>query len=69
MAYNYYKTIIVEATFEAGLVLGGLRSHLAANGSGELNAKKFSDGYAEVEIATYNPLVMSYAEDKLAPFV
>lgn len=64
-----YKTIIVEATFESGMVLGGLRSHLAANGSGELNAKKFSDGYAEVEVAVYNPRIMSYVEDKLAAFV
>lgn len=64
-----YKTIIVEATFESGLVLGSLRSHLAGNGSGELNAKKFSDGYAEVEVAVYNPLVMSYVEDKLAAYV
>ena len=65
-----YKTIVVEATFESGLVLGGLRSHLAANGSGELNAKRsFLDGYAEVEVSVYNPLVMSYVEDKLAAFV
>ena len=65
-----FKTIIVEATFESGLVLGGLRSHLAANGSGWLTAKRsFLDGYAEVEVAVYNPLVMSYVEDKLAAFI
>lgn len=65
-----FKTIVVEATFESGLVLGGLRSHLAANGSGWLNAKRsFLDGYAEVEVAVYNPLVMSYVEDKLAAYV
>lgn len=65
-----YKTIIVEATFESGLVLGGLRSHLAANSSGELNVKRsFLDGYAEVEVSVYNPRIMSYVEDKLAAFV
>jgi hypothetical protein len=65
-----FKTIVVEATFESGMVLGGLSSHLAANGSGWLNAKRsFLDGYAEVEVAVYNPLVMSYVEDKLAAYV
>ena len=65
-----FKSFIVEATFESGLVVGGLRSHLAANGSGWLNTKRsFLDGYAEVEVAAYNPLVMSYVEDKLAAFV
>ena len=65
-----FKTFIVESTFESGQMVGGLRSHLAANGSGWLNTKKsFLDGYVEVEVATYNPLVMSYDEDKLAAFV
>ena len=65
-----FKTVVVEATFESGLVLGELRSHLAANGSGWLKAKRsFLDGYAEVEVAAHNPLVMSYVEDKLAAYV
>lgn len=65
-----FKTIIVEATFESGLVVGELRSHLAANDSGWLNAKRsFLDGYAEVEVAVHNSLVMSYVEDKLAAYV
>lgn len=65
-----FKTIIIEATFESGVAVGELRSHLAANGSGWLNAKRsFLDGYAEVEVAAHNPLVMSYVEDKLAAYV
>lgn len=64
-----YKTIIVNKSFGAGLALGGLRSHLAANGSGELTITKDRDDYVEVEVATYNPLVMSYVEDKLAAYV
>ena len=65
-----FKSFVVEATFESGQVLGGLSSHLAANGSGWLTAKRsFLDGYAEVEVAAHNPLVMSYVEDKLAAFV
>lgn len=69
MAYNHYKTISVEKTFAAGVVIGALKSHLAANGSGELNFVRSYDDTIEIEIATYNPLVMSYAESQLAPFV
>ena len=65
-----FKSFVIEATYESGLVVGGLRSHLAANGSGWLTTKmSFLDGYAEVEVAARNPLVMSYIEDKLAAFV
>lgn len=65
-----FKSFVIEATYESGLVVGGLRSHLAANGSGWLNTKmSFLDGYAEVEVSVRNPLVMSYVEDKLAAFV
>ena len=69
MAYNNYKTIYIENTFAAGQVVGSLRSHLAGNGSGELTIKGMCDGYVVVEVATYNPAVMSYVKDMLAPFV
>ena len=69
MHYNYYKTVIVEKTFAAGVAVGSLRSHLAGQGSGEANIVKELDDAVEVEIATYNPMIMSYAEDQLAPFV
>lgn len=69
MPYNYYKTVYIQNTFEAGVAVGSLRSHLAHQGAGEANCKQTEDGYIEVEIATYNPLVMSYAEDRLADFV
>lgn len=64
-----YKTIIVENTFEAGVAVGSLRSFLAGQGAGELNIVATGEGCVEVEIATYNPLTMSYAEDRLADFV
>ena len=53
----------------AGVAVGSLRSHLAGQGSGEVNYKLVEDGYIEVEIATYNPAVMSYAKDRLAAYV
>lgn len=64
-----YKTIIVENTFKAGVAVGSLCSHLAGQGSGEVNIVDSNDNYVEVEIAVYNPLIMSYAEDRLADFV
>ena len=69
MHYNYYKTVFVEKTFAAGVAVGSLRAHLAGQGAGEANIVKEHDGIVEVEIATYNPLIMRYAEEKLAPFV
>lgn len=69
MPYNFYKTIYIQNTFEAGVAVGSLRSHLAGQGSGEANYKLAENGYIEVEIATYNPLIMSYAEDRLAAYV
>lgn len=69
MAYNYFRTLYIEDTFSAGLAVGSLRAHLAANNSGGLTVKRAAGGLIEVEIATYNPLVMSYAEDMLAAYV
>jgi hypothetical protein len=64
-----YKTIVIENTFKAGVAVGSLRSHLAGQGSGEVNIVDSNENYVEVEIAVYNPLIMSYAEDRLADFV
>ena len=64
-----YKTIFVENTFEAGVAVGSLRAFLAGQGAGELNVVATGEGCVEVEIATHNPLTMSYAEDRLADFV
>lgn len=64
-----YKTVIIENTFRAGVAVGSLRSFLAGQGAGELNVVDSNENYVEVEIATYNPLTMSYAEDRLADFV
>lgn len=64
-----YKTIIVENTFEAGIAVGSLRSHFAGQGCGEVNVVASSELGVAVEISVYNPLTMSYAEDRLADFV
>ena len=64
-----YKTIIVENTFKAGVAVGSLRSHFASQGCGEVNIVDSNENYVKVEIAVYNSLAMSYAEDKLADFV
>lgn len=64
-----YKTIIIENTFKAGVAIGSLRSHFASQGCGEINIADSNENYVEVEIAASNPLIMSYAEDRLADFV
>ena len=69
MAYNYYRTIYIQATFSAGLAIGALRSHLVSNGSGCITVGPVRDDYVEIEICTYNSAVMAYAEDQLAAFV
>jgi hypothetical protein len=65
----FYKTVIVENTFKAGVAVGSLRSHFASQGCGEVNIVDSNENYVKVEIAAYNPLIMSYAEDRLADFV
>lgn len=64
-----YKTIIVENTFEAGIAVGSLRAFLAGQGAGELNIISTGEPGVVVEISAHNPLIMSYAEDRLADFV
>lgn len=64
-----YKTIIIENTFKAGVAVGSLRSHFASQGCGEVNIIDSNENYVKVEIAVYNPLIMAYAEDRLADFV
>lgn len=68
MAYNCYKTVYVEKTFAAGRAVGSLTAFLAHQGAGELTIRELDD-CMEVEIAVYNPAIMSYAEDRLADFV
>lgn len=64
-----YKTLYIQNTFKAGVEVGSLRARLAREGAGELNVIADHEDTQEVEIMTYNPLIMSYAEDRLAPFV
>ena len=69
MAYNYFRTIYIENTFSAGLAVGSLRSFLAGQNAGNVNVGRAEGDHVEIEICTYNSMVMSYAEEKLAPFV
>lgn len=64
-----YKTIELDKSFECGVAIGSLRSHLASNGAGELNIIQVQQATITIEISTHNPLVMSYVEDRLADFV
>ena len=64
-----YKTFFVDKTFEAGVEIGSLRAHLAGQGSGELVIEKDYGDCVEVRIGVYNPLVMTYAQERIANFV
>lgn len=65
----YYKTILVERTFEAGVAVGSLRAFLAHAGAGELIITGDLSDTMEVELRVFNPLIMRYAEEQLAAFV
>lgn len=69
MAYNYFRTIYIENTFSAGLAVGSLRSFLAGQEAGNISVGRAEGDRVEIEICTYSPHVMSYAESQLAPFV
>ena len=64
-----FKTIYVDRTFEAGVVVGSLTAFLSHAEAGELIVSGDLSDKMEVEIRVFNPLVMSYVEDKLAAFV
>lgn len=64
-----YRTLYIQNTFKAGVEVGSLRAYLAREGAGELNVIANHGNVQEVEVMTYNPLTMSYVEDRLAPFV
>lgn len=64
-----YKTFYIENTFLAGVAIGSLRSLLANQLAGAIEVKNIEGETVEVEAMSYNPLVMSYIEDKLAEFV
>ena len=64
-----YKTVIIENTFKAGVAVGSLRSHFASRECGEVKITDLSEDCVTVEIAAYSPLIMAYAEARLADFV
>ena len=64
-----YKTFYIENTFSAGVAVGSLRSLFAGQSCGEVKIVRELGDSVEVEVACGNPLVMAFAEDKLAEFV
>ena len=64
-----YKTFYIDKTFSAGVAVGALRSLFAGQSCGEVKIVRELGDSVEVEVACGNPLVMAYAEDKLAEFV
>lgn len=64
-----YKTLYIENTFTAGKALGSLSSLLSSQLAGTIEVKSIEGDKVEVEVMCYNPLVMSFIEDHLAPYV
>lgn len=64
-----YKTFLLDKTFESGMAVQKVRSFLAANGAGEAILLQTHHACAEVQVQTFNPLVMAWVEDQFAEFV
>lgn len=64
-----YKTFVIKGTFEAGVVVGSVRSFLARSEAGELTVLDKGLSVALVEVQVYNPLVMDYVAENLAPYL
>ena len=64
-----YKTFMLDKTFESGMAVQKVRSFLAANGAGEAILLQVHHACVEVEVQTFNPLVMAWVEDQFAEFV
>ena len=69
MNYSCIRNLVIDNTFEAGMVVGSLRSFLAGQSAGEIQIVATTDAIVTIEIYTYSAQVMAYVEDKLAPFV
>lgn len=64
-----YKTFILDKTFESGMAVQKVRSYLAANGAGEAILRQDYHSCVEVEVQTFNSLVMAWVENQFADFV
>lgn len=64
-----YKTFMLDKTFESGMAVQKVRSYLAANGAGEAILLQIHHSCVEVEVQTFNPLIMAWVEDQFADFV
>lgn len=64
-----YKAFMLDKTFESGMAVQKVRSHLAANGAGEVILLQIHHSCVEVEVQTFNPLVMAWVENQFADFV
>lgn len=64
-----YKDFVIKGTFEAGVAVGSIRSFLARSGAGELTFLDKELSVALVEVQVYNPLVMDYVAENLAPYL
>jgi hypothetical protein len=60
---------MLDKTFESGMAVQKVRSHLAANNAGEAILLQIHHSCVEVEVQTFNPLVMAWVEDQFADFV
>ena len=66
---NGYRVFEVEKSFASGMVVQRVISHLCANNAGEVLTPYHNGDRVAFEVYTHNPLVMSWIEDQLAPFV
>ena len=67
---NGYRTFVVEDTFAGGMAVQRVKSFIEANNAGNaLTPYRCGEGCVAFEVCAHNPLVMSWIEDQLAPFV
>ena len=64
-----YKTFMLDKTFESGMAVQKVRSFLDANNAGEATLLQIHHSCVEVEVQTFNPLIMAWVEDQFADFV
>jgi len=64
-----YKNFMLNKTFESGMAVQKVCSFLAANNAGEAILLQVHPSCVEVEIQTFNPLIMAWVEDQFADFI
>lgn len=66
---NGYRVFELEATFASGMAVQRVINHIYGNNAGDILGVKQENGRVAFEVYAHNPLVMSWIEDQLAPFV